>query len=177
MSKGNKSKAQGTKEEKRQRDVLLSYGFKVDRLAEEGIYDKGDYVVRLTPDENAVGEAKHMAAMNIHEAVAKARAKAGDDLWSFLWWKRSKRKGENKNRSQVGKPIVCMSEQDFKNMLAWAQIGLESKNRADTHEGPVPPVSDLYKMSPTDVPFLNHPAVGTPEPPYTVMESKDRKEQ
>ncbi len=130
----NKSKQQGTTEEKRQRDTLLSYGFKVDRLAEEGMYDRGDYVVRLTPDDNAVGEAKHMGAMNIHEAVAKARKKAGADLWSFLWWKRSARKGGNKNRSMVGKPIICMSEEDFKNMLSWAQVGLKSGLDRDRNE-------------------------------------------
>jgi len=156
----NKPKAQGSKEEKRQRDVLLGYGFKVDRLAEEGMYDKGDYIVRIpTGGGDIIGESKHMTAMNIHEAVAKAKRKADGHI-SFVWWKRSKRKGENKNRSMVGKPIVCMSEEDFIALLsevAWPrQYGLD--------EGPVPPIEDLYKISPMDVPFLN-----------VMAEDKDRK--
>ena len=122
MSKGNKNKKQGTTEEKRQRDALLIYGFKVDRLAEEGIYDKGDYVVRLPLD--VIGESKHAGALNIHEVVAKAKKKAGEGVFSFVWWKRSKRKGENKNRSMVGKPIVCMDEDVFIAILAWAENGM-----------------------------------------------------
>ena len=127
MSAGNKSKKQGTAEEKRQRDVLLEYGFKVDRLAEEGIYDRGDYVIRMGID--TVGESKHVSALNIHEVVAKAKKKAGEDVWSFVWWKRSKRKGENKNRSMVGKPVVCVDEETFIAILQFAEIGLYHRER------------------------------------------------
>lgn len=129
MSAGNKNKKQGTTEEKRQRDRLLSYGFKVDRLAEEGIYDKGDYVIRLPVD--VVGESKHAGALNIHEVVAKAKKKAGSGVYSFVWWKRSKRKGGNQKRSMVGKPIVCVDEEVFMALLAWAGQAMELQQIGD----------------------------------------------
>ena len=129
MSAGNKQKKQGTTEEKRQRDRLLEYGFKVDRLAEEGIYDRGDYVIRLPVE--IVGESKHAGALNIHEVVAKTKKKAGEGVFSFVWWKRSKRKGDNKNRSMVGKPIVCMDEDVFITILSWAEAAMKTTEQQD----------------------------------------------
>ena len=56
------------------------------------------------------------AQLNAHATLAKALNKAGhDDV--VLWWKRTERKPGAQRRTQVGKPIVVMSEDLFLDVL------------------------------------------------------------
>jgi hypothetical protein len=119
VGKGNKQKAKGTREERRQKTLLESHGFDVIRLVEGGIYDEGD--LRLTTGNwELTIESKDSAALNIHETVMKANRKAVVGP-AVVWWKRTKQQPGKKIRTQVGKPIVCMSEELFIEFLGYAR--------------------------------------------------------
>lgn len=128
MSKGNKHKKQGTTEERRQLNLLRHAGFPGQRLAEGGSNDEGDLKIEVGTTHIIV-ESKHRDRLPIHEAVQKAEAKAFP-YESVIWWKRTTLKKGNKQRSQVGEPIVCMSEGFFLELL-WAlryQLEEEASN-------------------------------------------------
>ena len=116
MSKGNKSKAKGTREQRRQREMLQAAGFEVRVWAEEGIYDKGDLLLTIEGWKSVTIECKDAAALKAHGIVVKANRKAPGD--AVLWWKRTERKEDAKRRTQVGKPIVCMTEEFFMELLS-----------------------------------------------------------
>ncbi len=118
MSKGNKYKAKGTKEQRRQREMLRARGYKVETLAEGGIYDEGDLRLFIDGWELTI-ECKDSAALNIHDIVVKANHKAGGP--AVAWWKRTKKVPGNKIRTQVGRPIVCMSEELFLEFLEYVR--------------------------------------------------------
>lgn len=118
MSTGNRYKAQGTAEERRQRLLLQSHGFNVERLAEAGIRDLGDLRL-VVGDFTLIIESKDVGSLNIHETVVKATRKAaGGGYPAAVWWKRKKRTKGSERRVQVGEPIVCMTESQFLELLA-----------------------------------------------------------
>lgn len=114
MSKGNRFKAKGTREQRRQRKLLQAHGHDVTVWAEEGVNDKGDLLVTIG-DWSVTIECKDNAALNAHGIVQKANNKAPGD--AVLWWKRTEKKEGATNRTQVGKPIVCMTEELFMELL------------------------------------------------------------
>jgi hypothetical protein len=124
VSKGNKFKAKGTREQRRQRELLKVRGYNVETLAEGGMYDEGD--LRLFIDKWVLTiECKDSAALNIHDTVVKANTKSKHGSYprsdAVVWWKRTKKEPGNKIRTQVGKPIVCMSEDLFLEFLGYAR--------------------------------------------------------
>ena len=113
----NKPKRQGTRFETAIVDIANSFGFEAERLAEGGMHDLGDVRI-LGHTDDWIIEAKHRERLKIHEEVQKARGKARNGgAWSAVIWKRSTRKKGNKQRSQVGVPIVCMDVETFFNLI------------------------------------------------------------
>ena len=119
MSKGNRFKAKGTREQRRQKTILTNAGFDVTVWAEEGVNDKGDLLLTIG-DWSVTIECKDNAALNAHGIVTKANRKAPGD--AVLWWKRTEKKEGATNRTQVGKPIVCMPEAVFIELLGYVKI-------------------------------------------------------
>ena len=133
MSKGNKFKAKGTREQRRQRELLQARGYKVETLAEGGIYDLGDLRISIGMWDLIV-ECKDSAALNIHDTVVNANRKAAaSPSNAVVWWKRTKKVPGNKIRTQVGKPIVCMNEDLFIELLGYART---IWNRGDWNNDP-----------------------------------------
>lgn len=102
---------QGTKWETEIVNRAQDMGLAASRIAEGGIYDRGD--IEIWGDSKLGGgywivEAKDRANLNIHLALSKARLKA-HRLESVVAWKRRIRKGQNVNRTQDGEPIVAMT--------------------------------------------------------------------
>ncbi len=121
MSKGNKFKAKGTREQRRQRGVLKERGYAVETLAEGGIYDEGDLRLFIGDWELTI-ECKDSAALNIHDTVVKANRKVAHRTSdAVVWWKRTKKEPGNKIRTQVGRPIVCISEELWFEFLGYAR--------------------------------------------------------
>ena len=118
MSKGNRFKAKGTREQRRQREMLEHAGFGVTVWAEEGINDKGDLLLTIG-DWSVTIECKDNAALNAHGIVEKANRKAPGD--AVLWWKRTEKKEGATNRTQVGKPIVCIPEKVWMELLGYVR--------------------------------------------------------
>ncbi len=87
--------------------------------AEEGIHDKGDLYLTIGGWAVTI-ECKDAAALNAHGKVQKANRKAPGD--AVLWWKRTERKEGSERRTQVGKPIVCMTEDLFFEFLSYIDI-------------------------------------------------------
>ncbi len=118
MSDVSKSKAQGTTEQRRQRKLLQASNYEVEVWAEEGINDKGD--LHLTIGSwSATIESKDAGALNAHGIVEKANRKAPGN--AVLWWKRKERKEGAKRRTQLGKRIVCMTEELFMELLGYVR--------------------------------------------------------
>ncbi len=82
--------------------------------AEEGIHDKGDLLLTIGGFQLTI-ESKDSAQLNAHGIVQKANRKAPGN--AVLWWKRTERKEGAERRTQVGKPIVCMTEEFFMELL------------------------------------------------------------
>ncbi len=101
--------------EKEVRTYFEERGFDVHRLAEEGIHDQGDLEVILS-DFPLIIECKDVSNLPIHETVVKAGKKAGLS-YSAVVWKRKRLEKGNTKRTQVGKPIVCMTMSDFADLL------------------------------------------------------------
>jgi len=118
MSKGNKHKAKGTTEERRQKTMLEAGRFDVLRLVEGGIYDQGDLYLTIGGWGLTI-ESKNNAQLNAHSIVQKANKKANGP--AVLWWKRTERKAGSQRRTQVGKPIVCMEEELFIELLEYVR--------------------------------------------------------
>ncbi len=95
----NKPKAAGTREETWIVNTLQDAGFAAERLAEGGMHDLGDILIRGTWHELVV-EAKARERLTIHSEVAKAKRKAGY-LKSVVIWKRLVRKPGASRRTPV----------------------------------------------------------------------------
>ena len=112
----NKPKRQGTAFETWNVDLAKAFGYFAERIAEGGAKDIGDVRVTTWADD-VILECKHRDRLNIHEAVAKAKAKAEGHGLTAVVWKRSTMKAGNNRRSQVGVPIVAMTIEDFYELL------------------------------------------------------------
>ena len=88
-------------------------------VAEEGINDKGDLYLTIGKFSLTI-ECKDSAQLNAHGIVQKANRKAPGD--AVLWWKRTERKEGSERRTQVGKPIVCMTEEFFMELLSYVNF-------------------------------------------------------
>ncbi len=86
--------------------------------AEEGIHDKGDLLLTIGGFQLTI-ECKDSAQLNAHGIVQKANRKAPGN--AVLWWKRTERKEKSQRRTQVGKPIVCMTEEVFFELLSYVE--------------------------------------------------------
>ncbi len=98
--------------------MLQAAGHDVSVWAEEGVNDKGDLLLTIG-NWSVTIECKDIAAGNAHGIVTKANRKAPGD--AVLWWKRTERKEDSKIRTQVGKPIVCIPEQVWMELLSYVR--------------------------------------------------------
>ena len=125
----SRAKDLGTRLETATVDAAQAAGLAAERLAEGGSKDLGD--VRIwgwriwahktdptTVRRVFVVECKDRMALNIHEALAKAIAKGG--RFTVVKWRRMARKPGNTNRTQVGEPIIAMSESLFLELIGGA---------------------------------------------------------
>jgi len=123
----NKSKNQGTKfESKIVKDLNARPPGSAHRLAEGGPNDLGD-IEYVDPDgDRWIVEAKHRDRLNVHEAVRKAKRKAGlvdpAPYMTVLIWKRTRRDAEG---SHAEGTVVVMDYEDWLDMVA--TIGLEEE--------------------------------------------------
>ena len=99
--------------------MLRQAGFNVETWAEEGINDKGDLYLTIGGFALTI-ESKDNAALNAHGIVKKANTKAPGD--AVLWWKRTEIKEGAERRTQVGKPIVCMTEEFFIELMEYVEL-------------------------------------------------------
>ncbi len=100
--------------------MLQAAGYDVLVWAEEAVNDKGDLYLTIGGFTLTI-ECKDAGALNAHGIVEKANRKAPGD--AVLWWKRKERKEGAKIRTQVGKPIVCMTEELFMELLGYVSLG------------------------------------------------------
>lgn len=113
----------GTRLETATVEAARAAGLEAERLAEGGSKDLGDvriwsYEVDggvIYPSLAYIVECKDRMALNIHEALQKAVAKGGRR--TVVKWRRMARKPGNTNRSEVGVPIVAMTEDLFLELI------------------------------------------------------------
>ena len=113
----NKAKKQGTNYETNIVNRLNKVeNFKSQRFAEGGSKDLGD--IQLFEDnEEYFIEAKSRQNLNLHQSLEKAIEKSSN-VNTVLFWKKLKRKGENKRRTNDGMPeVVSMSYDLFIKLL------------------------------------------------------------
>lgn len=108
----------GTAHETRIVRACHDAGLVAERIAEGGAYDVGD--VRIYAEHEWVIEAKDRMALNIHQALAKARSKAGG-LPTAVVWRKTVRKDGNTNRTQDGPIVVALALEDFLELLGGAR--------------------------------------------------------
>jgi len=113
----------GTRWESKIVEIAESKGFKAIRLAKMGFKDVGD-VLLISPDgDHYIIEAKWRERLNVHETLGTQVQKvAKADLpWLIrhgaVWWKRSRRKPGNESRSPAGPPVVCLTIDDYLDLL------------------------------------------------------------
>ena len=113
----NKAKKQGTTYETNIVNRLnKNKSFKSQRFAEGGSNDLGD-IQLLVGDEEYFIEAKSRQNLNLHQSLDKAIEKSGN-INTVLFWKKLKRKGDNKRRTNDGMPeVVSMSYELFIKLL------------------------------------------------------------
>lgn len=119
----NPSKQQGTAWETELVAAAKAMGYDAWRLAEGGSGDPGDLVV-VTPDgDHYVLEAKNRTALNIHDALGKARGKAARADLPFhvagtaVAWKRLVRKDGKQRREQAGPPVVAITVGEWLSLI------------------------------------------------------------
>ena len=107
----NKAKKQGTNYETNIVNRLNKQdNFKSQRFAEGGSNDLGQ-------NEEYFIEAKSRQNLNLHQSLDKAIEKSGN-INTVLFWKKLKRKGSNKRRTNDGMPeVVSMSYELFVKLL------------------------------------------------------------
>ncbi len=113
----NKAKKQGTTYETNIVNRLNKNNkFKSQRFAEGGSKDLGD-VQLFVDDEEYFIEAKSRQNLNLHQSLEKAIEKS-NNVNTVLFWKKLKRKGANKRRTNDGMPeVVSMSYDLFIKLL------------------------------------------------------------
>lgn len=112
----NAAKAQGTRWESALVKAARDAGLQSDRFAEGGSHDIGDLWITARA-ETWVVEAKARANLNVHAALAKARAKAGHRP-AIVAWKKLVRKDGNSRRTAEGEAVVvALALDDFLGLL------------------------------------------------------------
>ena len=113
----NKAKKQGTTYESNIVNRLnKNQDFKSQRFAEGGSKDLGDVQLYVKEEEYFI-EAKSRQNLNLHQSLEKAIQKYGN-INTVLFWKKLKRKGANKRRTNDGLPeVVSMSYELFIKLL------------------------------------------------------------
>jgi len=113
----NKAKKQGTTYESNIVNRLNeNQDFKSQRFAEGGSKDLGDVQLYVKEEEYFI-EAKSRQNLNLHQSLEKAIQKSGN-INTVLFWKKLKRKGANKRRTNDGLPeVVSMSYELFIKLL------------------------------------------------------------
>ncbi len=113
----NKAKKQGTNYETNIVNRLNKQdNFKSQRFAEGGSNDLGDIQLFVKNEEFFI-EAKSRQNLNLHQSLDKAIEKSGN-VNTILFWKKLKRKGSNKRRTNDGMPeVVTMSYELFVKLL------------------------------------------------------------
>lgn len=112
-----RQKRQGTAFETAWVRKLRSFGASARRLAEEGIYDRGDVESRLPDGMRIVWECKHAERLPVapHELLRRAQDKAQEP--AGIVWKRSTVKPGNARRSSDG-TVVILDAQTFLTLVA-----------------------------------------------------------
>ncbi len=113
----NKAKKQGTNYETNIVSRLNdNENLRSQRFAEGGSNDLGD-IQLFVKDEEYFIEAKLRQNLNLHQSLDKAIEKSGN-INTVLFWKKLKRKGDNKRRTNDGMPeVVSMSYELFIKLL------------------------------------------------------------
>ena len=113
----NKAKKQGTNYETNIVNRLNKVeNFKSQRFAEGGSKDLGDIQLYVCNEEYFI-EAKSRQNLNLHQSLEKAIEKS-NNVNTVLFWKKLKRKGANKRRTNDGMPeVVSMSYDLFIKLL------------------------------------------------------------
>ena len=113
----NKAKKQGTNYETNIVNRLNKVeNFKSQRFAEGGSKALGDIQLFAANEEYFI-EAKSRQNLNLHQSLEKAIEKSSN-VNTVLFWKKLKRKGENKRRTNDGMPeVVSMSYDLFIKLL------------------------------------------------------------
>ena len=113
----NKAKKQGTNYETNIVNRLnKNENFRSQRFAEGGSNDLGDIQLFYKEEEYFI-EAKSRQNLNLHQSLEKAIEKSGH-INTVLFWKKLKRKGANKRRTNDGIPeVVSMSYELFVKLL------------------------------------------------------------
>ena len=113
----NKAKKQGTNYETNIVNRLNeNENLRSQRFAEGGSNDLGD-IQLFTKEEEYFIEAKSRQNLNLHQSLYKAIEKSGN-INTVLFWKKLKRKGDNKRRTNDGMPeVVSMSYELFIKLL------------------------------------------------------------
>ncbi len=113
----NKAKKQGTNYETNIVNRLNdNVNLRSQRFAEGGSNDLGD-IQLFVKDEEYFIEAKSRQNLNLHQSLDKAIEKSGN-INTVLFWKKLKRKGDNKRRTNDGMPeVVSMSYELFIKLL------------------------------------------------------------
>lgn len=104
----------GTRQETAVVRRAQGYGLIAERLAEGSVTDRGD--IRIFTDTEWVGEVKDRMALNVHQALDKARAKSGAHS-TFIVWRKMKRNSGSSRRVQDGPVIVALTLDRFLELL------------------------------------------------------------
>ena len=119
----NKPKSQGTRFESRiVKDLNARHPHSAHRLAEGGANDPGD-IEYVDPDgDRWVIEAKHRDRLPVHQAVRKAKRKAGSvdpaPYMTVLVWKRTRRDSEG---SHAEGTVVVMDYEDWLGLVTYGR--------------------------------------------------------
>lgn len=111
------SKKQGTALETDVVKEARMRGIRAQRIAEGGTRDRGD-VELYTHAGRVIFECKARAALSLHDAWCKARAKADPGAVVGVVWKRLVRKGGNQRRTAAGPTLVAVPLDDYLDLLA-----------------------------------------------------------
>ena len=113
----NKAKKQGTTYESNiVKRLNENSNMKAQRFAEGGSNDLGDIQLFVDGEEYFI-EATTRLYLIFHESLGKAIEKSSDEN-TVLFWKKLKRQGDNKRRTNDGMPeVVSMSYELFIKLL------------------------------------------------------------
>ena len=106
----SRQRAQGTRLETAWTKMLQTVGATAQRLAEQGVHDRGDIDSTLPDGTQIIWEAKHVERLPMapHDLLRRAETKASAP--AGIVWKRSTRKPGNNKRSSDGTVVILRAE-------------------------------------------------------------------